>query len=172
VLGTTQVFPVPTEQERAGLDTTAFPGDVLTVPVDPGIARVLARYPLPNYPAGTYGVHTYASSSPVVTDADQFSLRFDHRISDRSQLFARFNYNNLNGPTTNPDQTVIDPAFGIRYLDHQRNLVLTYTRTVSPRLIWESPVSVTRATPSFPTTDLTDPAVKFNDGSYEPAHHQ
>ena len=91
VLGTTQVFPVPTEQERAGLDTTAFPGDVLTVPVDPGIARVLARYPLPNYPAGTYGVHTYASSSPVVTDADQFSLRFDHRISDRSQLFARFN---------------------------------------------------------------------------------
>jgi hypothetical protein len=172
VLGTTQVFPVPTEQERAGLDTTAFPGDVLTVPVDPGIARVLARYPLPNYPAGTYGVHTYASSSPVVTDADLFSLRFDHRISDRSQLFARFNFNNLDGPTTNPDQTVIDPAFGVRYIDHQRNLVLTYTRTVSPRLIWESPVSVTRATPSFPTTDLTDPAVKFNDGSYEPAHHQ
>jgi len=168
VLGTTQVFPVPTAQERAGLDTTAFPGDVLTVPVDPGIARVLARYPLPNYPAGAYGVHTYASSSPVVTDADQFSLRFDHRISDRSQLFARFNYNNLNGPTTNPDQTVIDPAFGIRYIDHQRNLVLTYTQTVSSRLIWESSASVTRATPSFPTTDHTDPAVKFNDGSYEP----
>src|ERR1700761_5382235 len=40
-LGTTQVFPVPTEQERAGLDSTAFPGDVLTVPIDPGIARVL-----------------------------------------------------------------------------------------------------------------------------------
>jgi Carboxypeptidase regulatory-like domain/TonB-dependent Receptor Plug Domain len=168
VLGTTQVFPVPTEQERSGLDTTAFPGDVLTVPVDAGIARVLARYPLPNYPAGTYGVHTFASSSPVVTDADQFSLRFDHRISDRSQLFARFNFNNLDGPTTNPDQTVIDPAFGIRYIDHQRNLVLTYTRTVSSRLIWESSASITRATPSFPTTDLTDPAVKFNDGSYEP----
>ena len=28
VLGTTQVFPVPTAQERAGQDTTAFPGDV------------------------------------------------------------------------------------------------------------------------------------------------
>ena len=168
VLGTTQVFPVPTEQERAGLDTTAFPGDILTVPVDPGIARVLARYPLPNNPLGSYGVHTYASSSPVVTDADQFSVRLDHRISDRSQLFARFNFNNLNGPTTNPDQTVIDPAFAIRYIDRQRNFVVTYTRTVSPRLIWESSLSATRATPSFPTTDLTDPAVKFNDGSYEP----
>ena len=51
VLGTTQVFPVPTAEERAGLDTTAFPGDTLMVPIDPGIARVLARYPLPNNPA-------------------------------------------------------------------------------------------------------------------------
>ena len=168
VLGTTQVFPVPTAQERAGLDTTAFPGDVLTVPIDPGIARVLARYPLPNLPTGSYGVHTYASSSPVVTDANQFSIRLDHRISDKSQLFARFNLNNLDGPTTNPDQTVLDPAFGIRYIDHQRNFVVTYTRTISPRWLWESSFSATRATPSFPTSDFTDPAVKFNDGSYEP----
>jgi hypothetical protein len=168
VLGTTQVFPVPTAQERAGYDVTAFPGDTLMVPVDTGMARVLARYPLPNNPAGSYGVHTYASSSPVVTDADQFSLRLDHRISDKSQLFARFNFNNLNGPTTNPDQTVIDPAFGVRYIDRQRNLVLTYTRTASARLVLESSVSVTRSTPSFPTTDFTDPGVKFNDGSYEP----
>ncbi len=168
VLGTTQVFPVPTAEERAGLDTTAFPGDTLTIPVDPGIARVLARYPLPNHPLGPYGIHTYASSSPVATNADQFSLRLDHRLSERSQLFARFNFNNLNGPTTNPDQTVIDPAFGIRYIDRQRNLVFTFTRTVSPRLILESSLSVTRSTPSFPTPDKTDPGVKFNDGSYEP----
>jgi hypothetical protein len=167
-LGTTQVFPVPTAQERAGQDTTAFPGDTLLVPVDPGIARVLARYPLPNDPLGPYAEHTYASSSPVVTNANQFSLRLDHQISPRSQFFARFNFNNLYGPTTNPDQTTIDPAFGIRYIDHQRNLVFTFTRTVSPRLVLESSASVTRATPSFPTTDLTDPAVKFNDGSYEP----
>ena len=60
----------------------------------------------------------------MVTNADQFSVRLDHQISDRSQFFARFNFNNLYGPTTNPDQTTIDPAFGIRYVDHQRNLVL------------------------------------------------
>jgi TonB dependent receptor len=167
-LGTTQVFPVPTAQERAGVDTTAFPGDTLLVPVDPGIARVLARYPLPNDPLGPYGEHTFASSSPVVTNADQFSLRLDHQISPRSQFFARFNFDNLYGPTTNPDQTTIDPAFGIRYIDHQRNLVFTFTHNVSARLVLESSASVTRATPSFPTTDLTDPAVKFNDGSYEP----
>jgi hypothetical protein len=53
VLGTTQVLPVPSAGERAGLDTTAFAGDTLEIPVDPGVAAVLKRYPLPNYPAGS-----------------------------------------------------------------------------------------------------------------------
>src|SRR5246127_1922719 len=65
VLGTTQVLAVPTAAERAGRDTSAYPGDTLIVPVDPGIAAVLARYPLPNYVQGAYGIHTYATSSKV-----------------------------------------------------------------------------------------------------------
>jgi hypothetical protein len=113
-------------------------------------------------------VHTYAGSSPVVTNADQFSVRLDHRLSEKSQLLGRFNFNNLNGPTTNPDQTAIDPSFGVRYRDRQRNFVVTYTRTISPRLVWESSLSATRSTPSFLTSNFTDPGVKFNDGSYEP----
>ncbi len=46
-------------------------------------------------------------------------------------------------------------------------MVGTYTRTVSPRLIFESSISIVRSTPGFPTPDYTDPAVKFNDGLYE-----
>ena len=67
MLGTTQVLSVPTAAERAGLDTTAFPGDTLTVPVDPRIAKLLGRYPLPNDPQGPYGARTYATSSKVTT---------------------------------------------------------------------------------------------------------
>jgi hypothetical protein len=167
VLGTTQVMPVPTAAERAGLDTTAYAGDTLRVPVDPGIAAVLARYPLPNYTAGSYGAHTYATASKVDTNADQFSLRLDHKFSGKDQFFARFNMDNLTGPTTNPDQTAIDPAFGITYIDRQRNVVGTYTRNVSPRLTLESTISITRSTPGFPTADRTDPAVKFVDGAFE-----
>src|SRR2546422_3714813 len=65
VLGTTQVFPVPTLAERQGIDTTTFPGDkltpgdTLTVPVSSSIAALLARYPLPNDPHGAYGARTY-----------------------------------------------------------------------------------------------------------------
>lgn len=72
VLGTTQVFPVPTPAERQGIDTSTFPGDTLTVPINSAITPVLARYPLPNDPQGPYGDRTYATSSKVFTRTDQF----------------------------------------------------------------------------------------------------
>jgi hypothetical protein len=167
VLGTTQVLPVPTPSQRSGLDTTAFPGDTLIITPDPAIATILARYPLPNNPTGPYGANTYAASSKVVTNANQFSIRLDQVFSTKAHLMARFNFNNLFGPTTNPDQTAIDPSFGVVYVDHQRNGVLTYTQTVSPRFEFESSISATRTTPQFPTPNHTDPAVKFNDGLFE-----
>jgi hypothetical protein len=173
VLGTTQVLPVPSAAQRPNadgdvFDSTTFAGDTLTVPVDPSIAAILARYPLPNDPTGPYGVNTYATSSKVTTNANQFSIRLDHNLSKKAHLFARFNFNNLFGPTTNPDQTAIDRSFGVVYMDHQRNAAISYTQTVSPRLDIESALSVTRTTPQFPTSDHTDPAVKFTDGLFEP----
>jgi hypothetical protein len=167
VLGTTQVFPVPTAAERQGLDTSAFPGDTLIVPVNAKIAPLLNRYPLPNDVTGPFGARTYATSSKVTTNANQFSIRVDHKLSDKSRLFGRFTMDNLMGPTTNPDQTALDPSFGIGYIDRQRNASLTYTRTVSPRFLWESGLSYTRTTPSFPTPNRTDPALNFSDGLFE-----
>lgn len=166
-LGTTQVIPVPTLDERAGRDTTAFPGDTLLIPVDPRIAKILGRYPEPNDAQGPYGARTYATSSKVVTDSDQFSVRIDHKLSERSQLFGRFSLNDIAGPTTNPSQTALDPSFAVRYIDRQRNAVIRYTRTVSPRFTFDSSISFTRTTPSFPTENHTDPALKFGDGLYE-----
>jgi hypothetical protein len=170
VLGTTQVLAVPTAVERMGLDTVTYSDgstDTLTVPVDSGIAAVLARYPLPNYAVGAFQGHTYATSSKVITNANQYSLRIDHKFSAKDQFFARFNMDNLTGPTTNPDQTAIDPSFEIRYIDRQRNVVGTYTRTVNPRLTLESSLSIIRTTPGFPTPNRTDPTVKFNDSLFE-----
>jgi len=170
VLGTTQVMPVPTASERAGIDPVTYADgstDTLNVPVDPAIAAILARYPSPNDLTGPYGARTYATASKVATDADQFEVRLDHKISAKDRFFARFNYDNLTGPTTNPDQTAVDPSFGVQYIDRQRNVVGTWTRTATPRMTFESSISITRSTPGFPTTDYTDPAVKFNDGLYE-----
>ena len=173
VLGTTQVLPVPTAAERTGVDVVTYTTasgtttDTLRVPVNPLIAPILARYPLPNLPTGAFGAHTYAAASKVITNANQFSLRLDHAFSAKDQFTARFNLNNLTGPTTNPDQTAIDPTFAVTYIDRQRNVVGVYTHTSSPRLVFESLMGITRSTPGFPTPNLTDPAVKFNDGLFE-----
>ena len=167
VLGTTQVLPVPTVEQRAGEDTTAYAGDTLVVTPPPAIRAILARYPLPNNPTGSYGANTYAVSSKVVTNANQFSVRVDRQLGDKSQLMGRFSFNNLFGPTTNPDQTAIDPSFGVVYKDHQRNGVVNYSRAVNQRFSYLTTLSLTRTTPQFPTPNHTDPAVKFNDSLFE-----
>jgi len=168
VLGTTQVLSVPTVLERKGVDTTAFPGDTLLVPVNPQIAAVMARYPLPDDPQGPFGDRTYAAPAPVTTNTDQFSVRIDHRISDKAQFFARFSLNQVNGPLTNPDQTAVDPSFAIRFFDHQRNGGFHYTRTVSSHFLADTTIGFERSTPFFPTLNTTQPGLAFGDGLYEP----
>ena len=168
VLGTTQVLSVPTGGERQGIDTLSYPGDTLTVPVNPAIAPALAGYPLPNDPLGPFGERTYATSSKVATTSDQASLRIDHKLSDKAQLFARFNWDNTEGPLTNPNQTAINPSFATTFLDNQRNVGLHYTRMVSSNLVFESTLGYLRSTPSFVPHNDVQPALNFGDGLFEP----
>jgi hypothetical protein len=167
VLGTTQVLPVPTPAERQGIDTLTRPGDTLTVPVSPLIAPVLAGYPLPNHPTGAYGEHTYATYSKVSTRTDQFSIRVDHRISDKATLATRFSLNQVRGPLTNPDQTAIEPSFAVQFYDHQRNAGVRYTRAISPRLTSDTSLGYIRSTPFFPAINHTQPAITYGDGLFQ-----
>jgi len=171
ILGTTQVFPVPTEAERNGTVNVCFPNeaggcdpDTLIVPVADSIKPVLNAYPLPNDPAGPYGDRTFATSSKVTTHTDQFSVRVDHRISDKAQLFTRFSLNQVTGPVTNPDQTALDPSFAIEFFDHQRNAGVSYTRNISPHLSFQTTLGYIRSTPFFPAANHTQPAILFGDG--------
>ena len=168
VLGTTQVIPVPTAAERQGIDTATFPGDKLTVPVNAAVAGVLAGYPLPNEPTGAFGDRTYAASSKVVTRTDQFSIRVDHKISEKDSLITRFSLNQVTGPLTNPDQTAINPTFGIQFFDHQRNFGVHYTRVISPRMTSDTSLSYIRSTPFFPADNHAQPGITFADGLFQP----
>lgn len=165
-LGTTQDLSVPTLAERQGIDTTAFPEDTLTVPVSPAIVPVLDAYPRPNDPGGPFGTRTYATSSKVGTSSDQFSVRVDHKISDKSQLLARFSLDDTTGPLTNPDQTAIDPSFALTFVDNQRNVGLRYTHTLSPDTVMETTLSYLRSTPSFVPLNTAQPALNFGDGLF------
>jgi hypothetical protein len=174
VLGTTQVIPVPTADERNGIDTTAYPktdsdpGDTLFVPVDPRIVAVLNGYPIPNEPDGPAGARTYAASSKVVTRTDQVSIRVDHKISDKASLLTRFSLNQVTGPLTNPDQTAINPDFGVQFFDHQRNAGVRYTRMISSHMTSDTSLGYIRSTPFFPADNHTQPGITFADGLYQP----
>jgi hypothetical protein len=167
VLGTTQVVRVPTQAERQGIDTSTYPGDTLTVPVNSAIVPILNAYPLPNTPNGSFGPRTYATSSKVVTNTDQFSVRVDHRISDKAALLTRFSLNQVTGPINNPDQTAINPNFAVQFFDHQRNAAVKYSRTISPHFTSDTSFGYIRSTPFFPATDHTDPGITFGDGLFE-----
>jgi hypothetical protein len=166
VLGTTQVLAVPTAAERKGIDTTAFPGDSLTVPVNPAAVPILDGYPLPNNPHGAFGERTYETSSKVATDTDQFSVRVDQVLSTKASLLTRFSLNQVNGPLTNPDQTAIDPTFGIQFFDHQRSATVKYSRAISPHFTSDTQISYIRSTPFFPSSNHTQPAIGFGDGLF------
>ncbi|PYV84599.1 MAG: hypothetical protein DMG93_04220 [Acidobacteria bacterium] len=167
VLGTTQVLPVPTLAERQGIDTTTYPGDTLMVPVSTAIQSVLDHYPLPNAPSGPYGPRTYEAFSKVSTTTDQFSIRVDHKTSDKSSLLTRFSLNHVTGPVTNPDQTVIDPSFGIQFFDHQRDATVRYSRAFSPYTSSDTALSYIRSTPFFPAINHRQPALGFGDGLFQ-----
>ena len=171
VLGTTQVMPVPTAAERSGLDTVNYADGSTDVLNGAGKSRHRGHpEALPVAERSQRTVPCAHLRDGLERDHQRRSIFCAPRsqdLSNKTRFFARFNVDNLTGPVTNPDQTAIDPTFGATYIDHQRNGVITYTRTVSPRLILESSISLTRSTPGFPTKDFTDPAVKFNDGLFE-----
>ena len=168
VLGTTQVFPVPTAAERQGDRYRDFSRRHPDRPGESG-HRPGARSPIPcpTIPKGAYGDRTYAASSKIYTRTDQFSVRVDHRISDKASLMTRFSLNQVTGPLTNPDQTAIDPSFAVQFFDHQRNAGVKYSRTISPHLISDTAFSYIRSTPFFPAINHTQPAMAFGDGLFQ-----
>lgn len=72
---------VPSANARAGIFAN---GDVLTP--DPEITRLLALYPLPANAVTTGDVATYGTSGLQTIVEDYFTIRMDHKFSDKDSL--------------------------------------------------------------------------------------
>ena len=79
----------------------------------------------------------------------------------------RFSLNQVTGPVNNPDQSAIDPSFGVHFFDHQRNAGVKYVRNFSSHFISETTLGYIRSTPFFPAANHTQPAIGFGDGLFE-----
>ena len=82
-------------------------------------------------------------------------------------MFLRVSRNQVNGPTTNPDQTALDPAFGVDFLDHQRSAAVRYSRNATSRFSYQTTLGYIRSTPLFLTSNQAQPAIAFADGLYQ-----
>ena len=85
-LGVTTVDTVPSATARAGQLSTG------NITVDPAVARFLtAFYAVPNGPllgTGDTGIFSFAGQD--VTDENYITIRLDHQISDRDNLFGTY----------------------------------------------------------------------------------
>src|SRR5260370_17070957 len=86
---------------------------------------------------------------------------------DQATIILRFRRKQVNGPTTNPDQTVLNPDFGVKFFDHQRNAAIKYSRTPTPHFSYQMALGYIRSTPLFITSNQTQPAIGFGHGLFQ-----
>jgi hypothetical protein len=99
-LGEPTIMQVPTAAQRTG--ATMINGYQYQVPLSPTAAQILNKYPLPNQPSGLYGDNTFNSIFKQPTDDDQYSIRVDHKISEKDSIFGRVSYINNSQKETDP----------------------------------------------------------------------
>lgn len=146
--GLVRLTRVPTALERNGdfsqsgvpyvinpFTQQPFPGNKIPDYRIHPVGRALAAlYPLPN----RAGVQNYVSSPVLSDDSDNFDLRLDHRLSERSELMGRYSFSDrdLYEPFAGPNFSQV-PGYGTNVPRRAQNAVIGYTRVFTPSLINE-----------------------------------
>ena len=114
-----------------------FPGNVIPASrLSPQALYFAQLIPDPNTSTGTH-----AWSADRALDADQFTLRIDHSLSEKHKIFVRYSFhdNRMDDPSSNLGAPYLAyPALGSAHL-HTRgqNMVAALTSTFSPTVLNE-----------------------------------
>jgi hypothetical protein len=124
-----QQFLVPTPAERNG-DLTAIGGPVLSpASINATAKALLAYYPLPNVTGQSNYNYENFQQTPARTDGAD--LRVDQTFTQNQSGYVRFSRKNITQDYANPllpnDSDTV----------HNRSLLVSYTDTLSPRLLNE-----------------------------------
>ena len=139
-LSVAQQFLVPTAAERAG-DLTALGGPVLPASgINATAKALLAFYPLPNVTGNSAYNYENFQSTPAQTDGTD--ARLDQTINQKQSIYARFSRKNITSDYANP--FLPNDADSI----HNRSLLVSYTYTLTPRLLNEFRFGITHVTTS------------------------
>ena len=145
--GITRVTNVPTLLERQG----DFSQSILPAPIDPftqqpfsgrripqfrlhpvGLA-IAALYPVPNRDVP---FQNFVSSPDLRDRNDHFDVRFDHAISEASNMIFRYSFGDrsLFEPFTGPAFALV-PGFGAAVPRRSQNLMISETHVFSPSFV-------------------------------------
>jgi len=139
-----------------------FPGN--RIPPDrihPLSRAILERVPLPNIPNAPLGQNNHVNAASRRVDTDQFTIRLDHRINERNQLFSRFTFYDskqfipftTNTLAFNPQSP---PGFGDMNNDFSRNFVLGLTTVLSPTVVNDFRIGFNRLNSKIESQNLDD----------------
>ena len=105
-----------------------FPGNVIPQSMlSPAALALLQYFPAPNVP-GTLASNLRATRT-VTDDGDQLLLRGDQNLSDKARLYVRYNW--FDTYVSNLEAL---PTSGLTQPRINKNTLLAYTHTLSPRL--------------------------------------
>jgi hypothetical protein len=106
--------------------------------------KMITYVPLPNNPGtGPAGVNNYVWQQQRVVDNDQWSVRIDHRFSERQTLFIRTTRNTGLARDTGPFNTAADNVAGPT-ANRVVNAVLNDTYVLSPTAVLNLRYGLTR----------------------------
>ena len=136
----------------------AFPNNMIpTTSMDKAALSLLSLYPLPTNTNNNVLAGNFLGEPVAPTRSDNFTVRVDHKLTEKDSLFARFLYLNRSdlAPTSNGSSisspgisTQGLPGFGSLTATQEKNFALGYTRVISPTTVlqisagWNRPTSV------------------------------
>jgi hypothetical protein len=120
------------------LTGTPIPGNIITS-IDPVAKKVLAGFPEPNRP----GAVNFVNQQPRVRNDYQFTVRLDHTLGSRDQLFGHYIF----GQSRQKDTTLaysVYPGFGDTVYYRGQNVALGWTHTFGAHLLNEARIGFQR----------------------------
>ena len=129
----------------SGFIRDPFPGNIIPADrINPVALKMMQYVPLPNREGtGPARVNNFAFQPVSSINSDQWSVRIDHRLSDRHSFFARATRNTGDSGAGGPFNTIADNVLGI-IVNRVFNFVLNDTYTFSPTRLLNWRYGVTR----------------------------
>lgn len=125
---------------RAPFQDNKIPQDML----DPLALKVVQYYPNPTSAgAPITGINNFTASSVARAPSYQFSIRGDHRISDKQNLSARWSFLNIYETTPTFFHNEFEPGSNTQTLRSQNGFV-QHTWTLSPTTVWTNRLGFAR----------------------------